>query len=37
MDIFKVNLWLAAGLNIHRNIKNGWNFEYYSEYLLISG
>jgi beta-glucosidase len=23
MDIFKVNLWLAAGLNIHRNIKNG--------------
>ena len=37
MDIFKVNLWLAPGLNIHRNIQNGRNFEYYSEDPLISG
>ena len=37
MDIFNVNLWLAPGLNIHRNIQNGRNFEYYSEDPLISG
>ena len=37
MDIFKVNLWLAPGLNIHRNIQNGRNFEYFSEDPLISG
>ena len=37
MNIFNVNLWLAPGLNIHRNIQNGRNFEYYSEDPLISG
>ena len=37
MDIFDVHLWLAPGLNIHRNIQNGRNFEYYSEDPLISG
>ena len=37
MEMFKVGLWLAPALNIHRTIKCGRNFEYYSEDPLISG
>lgn len=37
MEEFKVDLWLAPALNIHRDIRCGRNFEYYSEDPLISG
>ena len=37
MDRFGVHLWLAPALNIHRDIRCGRNFEYYSEDPLISG
>lgn len=37
MERFGVHLWLAPALNIHRDIRCGRNFEYYSEDPLISG
>ncbi len=37
MERFGVHLWLAPALNLHRDIRCGRNFEYFSEDPLLTG